>query len=170
MNKLTLAKNLVKIQASILGGTPFYSTLFVTRKCNSECVFCNVHNKEKRELTLEEIKRIIDEMDDFGIRFVTVTWGEPILRRDIFEILHHIESKKMLYSMVSNGTLWNEEKIDEIRKRRIFTLSFSLDSLSQKKYREIRSPSVRRHPFLRLETSFTIRGFAIFPSWTRTTS
>jgi len=148
MNKLFLARDLLQIQASIMRGRPFYSNLFVTRKCNCRCGFCNVWNNKQKDLSFEEIKRIIDEMADFGIKVVAITGGEPLLRQDIFEILHYLESKRMIYSLVSNGTLWNEEKANEIRKRKIFNLSFSLDTLKEKKYQKIRGinglPLVKR--------------------------
>ena len=138
MGKINLLKNVLKIQASAMRKRPFYSTLFVTARCNSRCSFCNVRNNKQKDLPLEKMKTIIDEMNDFGIRVVAVTGGEPMLRSDIFEILRYIESKKMIYSIVSNGTLWDEEMANEIRKRKLFTLSFSLDTLDRKKYIGIR--------------------------------
>lgn len=138
MGKISTAENILKIQANAIRKKPFYSTLFVTRRCNSICSFCNVKDNKPKDLTLEQMKTIIDEMDDFGIRIIALSGGEPMLRPDIFEILHYIESKKMIYSLVSNGTLWNEEMANEMRKRKIFTLSFSLDSVDRKKYRKIR--------------------------------
>ena len=130
-------KTFLGCQLSAWRGKPFYSNLFVTKRCNSSCFFCNVAGKTK-DLPLEEIKQIIDEMADFGIKVVAVTGGEPLLRDDIFEILKHLESRKIAYSMISNGTLWSEEKAGEMRKRKPLTLSFSLDTLDEKKYKKIR--------------------------------
>jgi len=138
MARLNLIGNSLSALMQITMQKPFYSTLFVTKRCNSRCMFCNASNNKSRIPPLEEIKRIIDECRDFGICAMTITGGEPMLRPDIFEILKYIESRGIVYSMVTNGTLWDEDKINEIRKRKIYTLSFSLDTLDRKKYRRIR--------------------------------
>ncbi len=138
MVRFGLIGNSLSAMLQIRRQRPFYSTLFVTKKCNSRCVFCNASDNKSRVPSLDEIRRIIDECRDFGICAMTITGGEPMLRHDIFEILKYIESKGIAYSMVTNGTLWDEDKLNEIRKRKIYSLSFSLDTLDREKYRRIR--------------------------------
>jgi MoaA/NifB/PqqE/SkfB family radical SAM enzyme len=138
MDKMELFNGLLQSYKGLKRGTPFYSTLFLTPKCNSNCYFCNTVDNSKENMSFDNITKIIDEMKDFGVHFLALTGGEPLIRSDIFEILKYIESKKMVYSMVSNGTLWTEDRVNEIRKRKIFTLSISLDSLKDDVYKDIR--------------------------------
>jgi MoaA/NifB/PqqE/SkfB family radical SAM enzyme len=138
VNKPDFLKAAFQVQGRIARNQPFYSNLFVTSNCNCRCSFCNVYKTRQKDLGLEEVKHIIDCLADFGVKVVAVTGGEPMLRPDIFEILDYLEERKLVYSMISNGLLWNEEKANEARKKSLFNLSFSLDSLDEKKYQSIR--------------------------------
>jgi len=90
------------------GETPFAS-LFITRRCNRTCSFCSVpdHPVEK-ELTTEEWKQALRKLHTFGVRNITFTGGEPLLREDLGELIRfasiELECLTWLFTNLDNLT------------------------------------------------------------------
>lgn len=78
---------------------PFSLTLNVTNRCNCQCKTCNIYKNPKKELTLEEIRKIFTNFDS-RIHWLTFSGGEPFLRDDFDEIC--IEACKVLKPKVIN--------------------------------------------------------------------
>jgi len=88
---------------------PEQITFFVTNKCNLSCSHCfywrELNKKAKEELSLEEIKKISQNMGDFA--FLSLTGGEPFLRKDIAQIatIFHKNNHITRLSIPTNGLL-----------------------------------------------------------------
>ena len=74
------------------GGKPFIFHFLTTLKCNCDCEICLWKNNTKKdELNLEEIKQIYSEAKEAGF-LVTILWGgEPLIRKDITEIIKFVK-------------------------------------------------------------------------------
>ncbi|MFQ5431312.1 MAG: radical SAM protein [Nitrospinota bacterium] len=92
-------------------------TLFVelTYRCNFRCRMCQFYDllddprlKEKQgeELTASEIKSVIDQILPFGL--ISFTGGEPLLRKDLMELVRHACRRHKVY-LVTNGLHLNED-------------------------------------------------------------
>jgi cyclic pyranopterin phosphate synthase len=85
----------------------------VTKRCDLNCSYCHVEGDESPaklcdgEMTSNEILRIVRVAVTLGISKVKLTGGEPLMRKDIVEIVRGIASTPGLtdLSMTSNGTL-----------------------------------------------------------------
>ncbi|MBC7130147.1 GTP 3',8-cyclase MoaA [Candidatus Bathyarchaeota archaeon] len=84
----------------------------LTRPCNLNCVYCHSEGEDKNlhawsEMTAEEIIRLSKIAVSLGITRIKLTGGEPLLRKDILEIVRGISSINGLeeLSMTTNGTL-----------------------------------------------------------------
>lgn len=85
----------------------------VTQRCNLRCPYCHREGEEKpreaiaAEMTVDEIVRIVRIAVGLGISKVKLTGGEPLVRKDIIEIVRGIAAIQDLedLSMTSNGTL-----------------------------------------------------------------
>jgi len=85
----------------------------VTRRCNLRCEYCHMEGEEKltansaEEMTVDEIVRIARIAIGLGISRVKLTGGEPLMRKDITDIVEEIAAIPGLadLSMTSNGTL-----------------------------------------------------------------
>lgn len=105
--------------------SPTICYLFVTQKCNLNCIYCCVeHDRPIKELSTQQIFNIIDELHIAGIKKIVLSGGEPLIRNDIYEIIDYIKSKKIICDLVTNGTLI-KDKIDKLKK--LNTLAISLD-------------------------------------------
>lgn len=136
MNKSRLKivlKNPLKVAKLILTkDVPIFAHIYLTRRCNLHCAKCRVIERQSDELPLEEWKKIMDRMAQWGTAIVTVQGGEAMLREDIYDLLAYA-SKKFSVTFFTNATLLNKEKIDRLIATGINNLGMSLDSLSAAK-------------------------------------
>jgi cyclic pyranopterin phosphate synthase len=84
----------------------------LTRPCNLHCSFCHAEGEDKLaenivEMTAEEVVRIAKVATSLGVSRIKLTGGEPLLRKDIVQIVKGIASISGLVelSMTTNGTL-----------------------------------------------------------------
>lgn len=102
----------------------------VTRSCNLACSFCRAsskHGSYPGELTTNECFKLIDEIVSFANPIVILTGGEPLLRKDIFEIAEYGKKRGLVMVMAPNGTLLSDENIEKIIRSGIKRISVSLD-------------------------------------------
>lgn len=102
---------------------PFIVSWALTYRCNSKCLYCQLWNSASKELDTKEILSILDELVTMGMRWISFTGGEPLLREDIGEIIDHVSKMSTKISINSNGILVNE-KISQIRNIDRISLSF----------------------------------------------
>jgi radical SAM protein with 4Fe4S-binding SPASM domain len=107
---------------------PDYFILELTNKCNLDCIHCSVSANEStgKDLTTQQWIAIIDSISEMGVRAVGFSGGEPLLRRDFWEIASYAFQKSLLVGLVTNGLLINEENIPLINKYNI-DVQISLD-------------------------------------------
>ena len=84
---------------------PLYCGFEVTNRCNIKCSICFQNQPESDELTTLEVKSILDQLADAGSLFLTITGGEPLLRRDFFEIAEYALKKTFAITLKTNATL-----------------------------------------------------------------
>lgn len=112
----------------------------VTAMCNSKCKFCctdSFNGLTSNEATIEEISKILDILEEWGVLRVVIGGGEPLLREDIIGIFNLFESRKIKPVLATNGILLNydlHKPIIDICSN----IQISLDSLKRKKYYSIR--------------------------------
>ena len=126
------------IKAALFRRSPIYVQFYVTARCNLTCKQCNIiyANSDVRECTLDEIKRIADNLVTIGVPIVLLTGGEPFVRKDLPEIIHEFESRGIHVRMQTNG-LASEEQIGRAVASGGKDISISLDTLVPDKQDEI---------------------------------
>lgn len=83
-----------------------------TYKCNINCIHCGsdcTSIPKENELTTAECLDIIEDLADIGAKVVTLSGGEPLLRKDIGVLASRIRTLGMHVAFISNGYLLNEE-------------------------------------------------------------
>lgn len=88
----------------------------VTQRCNYNCGFCFNRNVQGpgKELSLEQLKKIVDNAGDAGIERIRFTGGEPLLRGGIFQILEYAKEKGLYVLLNTNGSLIDEAAAEKI--------------------------------------------------------
>lgn len=110
--------------------------LELTLRCNEKCIHCGSRcgNVNAEELTLEQYKNFLDKVKrDFGTNEVQlcITGGEPLLRKDFFEIMGYAHSLGFHWGMTSNGTLIDEKTAARLEECGMGTISISLDGMKE---------------------------------------
>jgi radical SAM protein with 4Fe4S-binding SPASM domain len=105
----------------------------VTNACNLRCRHCyaSAGERKKNELTLEEAKDIIDDLSRLGTVLIALSGGEPLVRKDIYEIIHYIKNKNIELFVNSNGTLITKAVAKRLRDAGVRHLEVSIDGLEE---------------------------------------
>jgi len=116
----------------------------VTDRCNFACLFC-MPGEDKISwipkediLSFAEIERMVRVLASLGIQKVRITGGEPLLRRDLEELVHGLTSIDGIRSvdMTTNG--WHlERKAEALRRAGLRGVTVSLHSLRSDRFAKI---------------------------------
>lgn len=124
--------------ANVLAGRPVLATFQVNLRCNSACGYCDLPlNVGRYEMTRQEIQRVFSSLYRDGVRFVLLQGGEPLLRRDLPEILEDLSVIGFHLTLITNGTKMTPQLVERL-SRLPLAISVSLDTLDRVKYRNIR--------------------------------
>jgi AdoMet-dependent heme synthase len=84
--------------------------LDVTWRCNERCVHCYLDHDDKGELTLPEIGALLVQLAGAGVFFLTLSGGEPMLRRDLFDIVRRARELTFNVKLKTNAILIRERE------------------------------------------------------------
>lgn len=122
---------------------PLTVSLDITSRCNSKCVYCEVWKKKdfSKDLSKEDVDRIVDEAEAAGLRNLIISGGEATLYGDMFPLLEDLRRRGFHTTLLTNALLFRE-KADEEKVRIlndcVDSIQFSLDSADEAKYTELR--------------------------------
>lgn len=107
--------------------------LELTHRCNLKCKMCGVWIKgvdsSLQELTAAEYLDLFQQMKNIGVRLVTLTGGEPFIRKDLFDIVEAAKSKGLICNVFTNGTLIDDLAVERIFGYGIDKIIVSIDGL-----------------------------------------
>ncbi len=102
------------------------------RRCNLTCKHCSSISAAtdfRGELSREQVFTVMDDLMAFGVPVLILSGGEPLLRRDIFEIAHHAKAMGFYVALSTNGTLIAERNIEPIAAVGFDYLGISIDGI-----------------------------------------
>ncbi|MCR1949649.1 MULTISPECIES: GTP 3',8-cyclase MoaA [unclassified Clostridium] len=120
-----------------------YLRISLTDNCNLRCIYCmeeknNIFLKDEDKLTNDEIYKIVCESAKLGIKKVRFTGGEPLVRKDIVDLIQRINTIPGIEEMylTTNGILL-EEKAEILAKSGLKGVNISLDSLKKETFKRL---------------------------------
>jgi radical SAM protein with 4Fe4S-binding SPASM domain len=122
---------------------PFSFELDITARCNNNCRHCCINLPEgdriakDKELSLEEIKELVDEAVSMGALWCLITGGEPFLREDFFSIYLHMKEKGLLVSVFTNATLTSQEHVRLFQKYPPRDIEVTAYGVTQETYEQV---------------------------------
>lgn len=113
--------------------------LELTYRCNLHCRHCYTdpyNGKEwfRRELSLVEITRLIDDMAEVGIMWLNLTGGEIFQHQHFWEIYDHAYRRGLLLQLYTNGTLFTKGLVERLRRTPPFTIDISCHSVTEERF------------------------------------
>jgi len=119
----------------------------ITNRCNHRCVFCHsegyFEKKPVEELTAEHWGFVASVAASIGVKYVKITGGEPLVRRDIVEVVEYMVENRLETSMVTNGSLL-ENYADKLAEKGLSYVNVSLHSLNREKFKMITGGDLER--------------------------
>ena len=111
----------------------------LTQRCNLECAHCymsaHAGADTRGELSTAECRRVMDEIAAVNPNvFLILTGGEPLLRRDIWDVAACAADKKFTTVFGTNGVLLREREARLMREHGVLGASISLDSTDRVKH------------------------------------
>ena len=111
---------------------PFTIAWEVTRACAFACKHCRAdaqHKSHPDELNTSESLRLIDSLADFGNPILIFTGGDPMMRRDLFDLIAYATSKGLRCSLTPTATaLPTIERLIKAKEAGIKRIALSLDA------------------------------------------
>ncbi len=111
----------------------------LTQRCNLECAHCYMSAfagaDPRGELTTDECRRVMDEIAQVNPNvFLILTGGEPLLRRDIWDVAAYAAAKRFTTVFGTNGVLLREREAKLMRAHGVLGASLSLDSIDRARH------------------------------------
>jgi AdoMet-dependent heme synthase len=121
---------------------PFTIAWEVTRACAFACKHCRAdaqHQRDPNELTTEEGYRLVDRLAEFGSPILIFTGGDPMMRRDLFDLVAYAAQKGLRCSLTPTATaLPTIERLVEAKNAGIRRIALSLDAPAPETHDEFR--------------------------------
>jgi pyrroloquinoline quinone biosynthesis protein E len=97
---------------------PYTLVAELTYKCPLKCLYCSnpVNFQEMRdELTTEQWMRTFSEAADLGVVQLHFSGGEPVVRKDLPDLIKHARSRDIYTNLITGGTMLSEQKLLELK-------------------------------------------------------
>ncbi|MFC1569988.1 radical SAM protein [bacterium] len=113
---------------------PVLSEVALTYQCNLMCQFCyagcGCHQSEQSgEMTTQEVCAVLDIIrNEAQVPSVSFTGGEPVLRKDLIQIIHHAKSLSMWTNLITNGTCITPELARTLKQAGLDSAQVSLEA------------------------------------------
>ncbi len=115
----------------------------ITRRCNLNCVHCRSSSgmevKGHPDFPTEEAFRILDDISGYAKPVIVLSGGEPLLRKDVFEISKYGTEKGLRICIATNGSLVTDEICVAMKASGIRMVSLSLDGSTEEVHDNFRN-------------------------------
>ena len=110
---------------------PICLTWELTYACNLECVHClsSSGRRDPRELTTDEAKAVLDELRELQVFYINIGGGEPMIRRDFFELLEYSIGQGIGVKFSTNGAFIDADKARRLASMDYLDIQISLDGV-----------------------------------------
>jgi radical SAM protein with 4Fe4S-binding SPASM domain len=111
-----------------------------THKCNLACKHCysNSGEVQEEELSTEQALEVVDQLAGAGVTALAFSGGEPLTRKDFFQVAKHASDCGLYVSLASNGTLLTKENVQKIKEAKVNYIDVSIDGASAKTHDDFR--------------------------------
>jgi MoaA/NifB/PqqE/SkfB family radical SAM enzyme len=120
--------------------------------CNFQCTHCSaeyymdrhldkvLHVKDEREkIDMEDIRKLSNDADELGLARFVITGGEPLVMRDLDEVVAAIDPEKHYVIVDTNGWFLDEKKAAHLKSIGVEKIQLSLDSFIEEEHDDFRN-------------------------------
>ncbi|PTX14621.1 MoaA/NifB/PqqE/SkfB family radical SAM enzyme [Pontibacter mucosus] len=115
-----------------LRSKPVLCNYYVTYRCNAKCSFCDIWERPSPYITLEDVAQNLRDLKRLGVQVIDFTGGEPLLHRQIDQMLGMAHEMGFITTLTTNAMLY--PKLAQRLKGKVDMLHFSLDSADKEEH------------------------------------
>lgn len=121
--------------------TPNLMSFAVTDECNADCEHCSFFDKvdkiKGKTLTLSQSQKLIKDAQELGVSVINFTGGEPLMRKDLPEIISAVNKDLSTTLLFTNGWFLSE-RAEDLKKAGLDSVLVSIDSADPEKHNAFR--------------------------------
>ncbi|MBI2927619.1 MAG: radical SAM protein [Verrucomicrobia bacterium] len=127
-------KSLFKLLGEVLDhGGPGYLQFAITNVCNAKCDFCGFavdrfDPKQRRSVTLEQARDVIDICVRNHIGYLLFVGGEPLVHRDLRAMVRYAAERGLHPMICTNGWRWTEQNLRQFAADGLSSVIMSIDA------------------------------------------
>jgi MoaA/NifB/PqqE/SkfB family radical SAM enzyme len=118
----------------------------ITARCPLRCKTCKIPQGKKgneEELSLEELKKVVDNAARWKIKYISFAGGETLLRKDdVIELIKYCSKRKIFTALITSGYPLNKKICEELIKAGLNKLTISIDGAREKTHDFIRGKGI----------------------------
>ncbi|HHY06558.1 MAG TPA: radical SAM protein [Clostridia bacterium] len=123
-------QNILTSHAFCKKTAPLSICLTITTKCNYDCYYCGSKDKNKTDLSTDDWKKIIADLQKMNTPIIFFTGGEPLLHPDLKELCQCVTDKSLLYILTTGDGL-TLERAKKLKEYGVFGLGISLTTCDE---------------------------------------
>jgi radical SAM protein with 4Fe4S-binding SPASM domain len=130
---------------------PLTAVWEVTMGCNMRCGHCGSSCEKSLpdELSTQEAFQLIDEIANLGLKWITLSGGEPLTRKDLPQLINRLSSAGIAVNIITNGWKLSREMATTLKQNKVSTVAISLDGTE-----EVHDSIRRKGSFSRIAEAF----------------
>jgi len=136
---------------------PIWVTFDVTSNCPCRCEYCNYWENKDENLSTDKLKTILKRLRETGVLYLGISGGEPMIRKDLPEIVRYAKSLGMIVGMNTSGIVAREEAYRSLMEAGIDTICFSIDGATAETHEKSRKIPVFSRTVQSIQMAVKIR-------------
>ncbi|HET6460787.1 MAG TPA: radical SAM protein [Syntrophales bacterium] len=134
--------------------------------CNFICEHCSVKRfqakNKKRSLIPADVEKLAQQADDMGLARFVITGGEPLIFKDLEEVVKAIDPQKFYINIDTNGWFLDEKRAKELKGMGVDRVQLSIDSLDAEEHDHFRKAKGSHERAMKAAAVALNAGLAIF--------
>jgi MoaA/NifB/PqqE/SkfB family radical SAM enzyme len=111
---------------------PIYATFSITNTCTYNCWHCYINSVKEDDMSTEDAVKIVQQLQELGVCVIAFTGGEPLLRKDICEVISKIDADKSSVVLFTTGYGLTKEKAVDLKQAGLFGVIIGLEHTDKK--------------------------------------
>ncbi len=105
----------------------------LTRNCNMKCMYCNIQNTKREDLSIDEWKEALKILKSLDIKDVVLLGGEPTMYPNVVELVDYLTHELGMSCSLTTNAFGNFDVVKELLDAGLASLGVSVDNLDPKK-------------------------------------
>src|ERR1700757_3943292 len=122
--------NILESGKRLVDRKPLQCSLYVTDRCNLDCAYCTEYDNSRPHPTLDDLKKWVRKIREFGTMRIALVGGDPLTHPDIFELVRYCRELRFATSLTTNGFLLTPKLVRQLEDAGLQVMQISVDRMT----------------------------------------